>query len=270
LTERLRGSVNDAMDLHGGRAVFDGPANYLQSIYQMVPAAITVEGANILTRTNIAFALGALQLHPYLRREIDACQDVDENRGLAAFEQAFLDHISFSLSNFAGALLHNTTQGRFAVVPDKTSGTNEWYRQLWRASRNFALVADVTLMILGRRIRVAQKLTGRLADALSELFLLACVLKRHEDDGGLPGDLPFVAFAAQNGLHRFQAALRGVIDNFPLAWVRLLLRFAVFPLGLPYRPASDRLGHTIVGLALEPGETRDRLTRHIYVSGDPA
>jgi acyl-CoA dehydrogenase len=269
LTERLRGSVNDAMDLHGGRAVFDGPANYLQSMYQMVPAAITVEGANILTRTNIAFALGALQLHPYLRHEIDACQDADENRGLAAFEQAFLDHISFSLSNFAGALLHNTTHGRFAVVPDKTSGTNEWYRQLWRASRNFALVADVTLMILGRRMRVAQKLTGRLADALSELFLLACVLKRHEDDGGLPGDLPFVAFAAQNGLHRFQAALRGAIDNFPLAWVRILLRFAVFPLGLPYRPASDRLGHTIVGLALEPGETRDRLTRHIYVSGDP-
>jgi acyl-CoA dehydrogenase len=270
LTERLRDSVNDAMDLHAGRAVFDGPANYLQSMYQIVPAAIAIEGANIITRTHIAFALGALRSHPYLRREIEACREADEGRGLATFEKAFLDHISFSLSNLAGAFLHNVTGGRFAGVPDKASGSNEWYRQLGRASRNFALVADLALMILGHRIRTAQKLAGRLADALSELFLLACVLKRYEDDGELRGDLPFIAFVAQNGLYRFQEAMRGTIDNFPIAWTRILMRLAVFPLGLPYRPASDRLGHTIVRLASEPGEARDRLTRHIYISGDPS
>jgi acyl-CoA dehydrogenase len=124
-------------------------------------------------------------------------------------------------------------------------------------------------MILGHQLRTAQRLTGRLADALAELFLLACVLKRYEDDGELRGDLPFVAFAVQNGLDRFQDAILGSIDNCPIAWARILMRLTVFPLGLPYRPASDRLGRAIVGLALQPGETRDRLTRHIYVSGNP-
>jgi acyl-CoA dehydrogenase len=236
----------------------------------LVPAAITIEGANIVTRALIAFTQGALRAHPCLSKEINACQDENESRGLVAFEKAFLDHISFSLSNVLSALLHNLTGGPLSPVPDKTLGTARWYRQLWRASRNFALVADLTLVALGRRIRTKQKLTGRLADALSELFLLACVLKRYEDDGRHDGDRLLVAFAAQNGLHRFQEALRGTIENFPVGWLRLLMRTVVFPLGFPYRPAPDWLGHKIVGLASEPGEARDRLTRHIYVSDDPA
>jgi len=268
-TERLRRSVNDAMDLHGGRAIFDGPANYIQSTYQMVPAAITIEGANIVTRGLVTFTQGALRAHPYLGKEIKACQDENESRGLAAFEKAFLDHVSFSLSNVSSALLHNISAGRFATVPDKTSDTDRWYSQLWRASRNFALVADLTVVALARKIRTKQKLTGRLADALSELFLLACVLKRYEDDGRPGDDRQFVAFAMQNGLYRFQEAIRGTIENFPVAWLRLLMRVAVFPLGFPYRPAPDWLGQKIVGLASEPGETRDRLTRFLYVSNDP-
>jgi len=268
-TERLRRSVNDAMDLHGGRAIFDGPTNYIQSIYQMVPAAITIEGANIVTRGLITFTQGALRSHPYLWKEIKACQDENESHGLAAFEKAFLAHISFSLSNISSALLHNITGGRFCAVPDKRFDTNRWYRQLSRASRNFALVADLSVVALARKIRIKQKLTGRLADALSELFLLACVLKHYEDDGTLGDDRQFVAFAMQNGLHRFQEAIRGTIENFPIMWLRLLMRVAVFPLGFPYRPARDWLGQKIAGLASEPGETRDRLTRYIYVSDDP-
>jgi acyl-CoA dehydrogenase len=131
------------------------------------------------------------------------------------------------------------------------------------------LVADLSVVALARKIRIKQKLTGRLADALSELFLLACVLKRYEDDGRLGDDSQFVALAMQNGLHRFQEAIRGTIENFPIMWLRLLMRAAVFPLGFPYRPAPDWLGQTIVRLASEPGETRDRLTRYIYVSNDP-
>jgi acyl-CoA dehydrogenase len=268
-TERLRRSVNDAMDLHGGRAIFDGPANYIQSIYQMVPAAITIEGANIVTRGLIAFTQGAFRSHPYLWKEIKACQDDNERRGLAAFENAFLAHISFSLSNLSSALVHNITGGRFCAVPDQPFDADRWYRQLSRASRNFALVADLAVIALARKIRTKQKLTGRLADALSELFLLACVLKRYEDDGRPGDDSQFVAFAMQNGLHRFQEAIRGTIENFPIMWLRLLMRVAVFPLGFPYRPAPDRLGQKIARLASGPGETRDRLTRHIYVSNDP-
>jgi acyl-CoA dehydrogenase len=268
-TERLRRSVNDAMDLHAGRVVCDGPANYLQSAYQMIPAAIAVEGANIVTRVLITFTQAAMRSHPYLGRELEACQDEDSRRGLAAFEDALLGHISFSLANASGAFLHNMTGGRFAKAPKGVPEMAAWYRQLWRASHNFAFVADLTVVLLGGAgLRTRQKLTGRLADALSELYLLACILKRYEDDAAPADDRAIVAFAAQNCLHRLQEALRGTIDNFPIAWARQLMKAVVFPLGSPYRPAPDWLGHKIVSLVLQPGETRDRLTRYIYVSKD--
>jgi acyl-CoA dehydrogenase len=268
LTERLRQSVNDAMDLHAGRSVFDGPGNYLQSMYQMVPAAIAAEGANTVTRAVIVFSLGVLNSHPYFAREFAACRSEDEGRGLSVFETAFLAHISFFLSNLSAAFFHNLTGGRFCAAPDDSPGTATWYRQLVRASRSFAFIADLAMVTLGGRLRTRQKLTGRLADALSELFLIACVLKRYEDDGRIDDDRHFVAFAAQNGLHRFQEALRGAIDNFPSWWARILMKVVIFPLGLRYRPAPDRLGHRIVRLALEPGAARDGLTRHIYISKD--
>ncbi len=268
-TERMRRSVNDAMDLHGGRGICDGPSNYLQSAYQMVPVGITVEGANILTRSLITFAQGALRSHPYLYKEIQACQDEDSKRGLDAFEQAFLGHIAFSVSNTFGAFFHNVTGGLFGKVPGKAYGTAEVYRQLWRSSRNFAFVADLMVGLLGGGLKTRQKLTGRMSDALSELYLTACVLKRYEDDGKPANDRLIVAMCAQNGLYRFQEAMRGVIDNFPVAWARVLMRVVVFPFGPPYRPAGDYLGRQVARLVLEPGDVRDRLTRYIYVSKDP-
>ena len=268
-TERMRRSVNDAMDLHGGRGICDGPSNYLQSAYQMVPVGITVEGANILTRSLITFAQGALRSHPYLYAEIQACQNADGAKGLADFEKAFLGHIAFSVSNGFGAFFHNVTGGRFGKAPAQSYGTDEWYKQLWRASRSFAFVADLTVALLGGGLKTKQKITGRMADALSELYLLSCVLKRYEDDGKPANDRHFVELAARNGLYRFQEALGGTIDNFPVAWARGLMRVVVFPLGRRMKPASDRLGSTCVRLACEPGEVRDRLTRYIFVSKDP-
>jgi acyl-CoA dehydrogenase len=267
-TERMRRSLNDAMDLHGGKGVCDGPTNYLQAAYQMMPVAITVEGANILTRSLITFAQGALRSHPYLFKEIQACQDRDEEEGLEAFEGAFLDHVSFATSNVFGAFFHNVTFGFFARVPEKAYGTARWYRQLWRASRNFALVADLAVGVLGGGLKTRQKITGRLADALSELYLLCCVLKRWEDDGKPASDRDIVALCIRNGLFRFQEAIRGAIDNFPSLPVRWLMRAVVFPLGAHYKPAPDRLGHKCVEMVLAPGEVRDRLTRFIYVSED--
>ena len=268
-TERLRRSLNDAMDLHGGKAVCDGPSNYVQAAYQAMPVGITVEGANILTRSLITFAQGALRSHPYLYKEIQACQDVDEERGLLAFDKAFTGHVAFSLSNVFGAFFHNITFGYFGHVPEKAYGTAEWYRQLWRSSRNFALVADLTVAVLGGGLKTKQKITGRLADALSELYMLSCVLKRYEDDGKPANDRHIVAFAAQNALFHFQEALRGTIDNFPVAPVRWLMRAVMFPFGTHYKPAPDWLGHKCVELVLTPGEVRDRLTRFIYVSQNP-
>jgi acyl-CoA dehydrogenase len=265
-TEKMRQSVSDAMDIHGGRAICDGPSNYLQAAYQMVPVAITVEGANILTRTLITFAQGALRSHPYLYKEVQAVQNPDKSAGLADFEDALLGHAAYSVSNVAGALFHNLTFGGFGKTPLDAGSCARWYRQLWRQSRNFALVSDVAVATLGGGLKTRQMLTGRMADALSELYLVACVLKRFEDDGKPQADLPLVEFAARNGLYRFQTALSGAIDNFPNAVAGGLLSLLVFPLGKPYRAASDSLTRKVARIACEPGETRDRLTRDIFVS----
>lgn len=268
-TERLRQAVNDAMDLHGGRGICDGPSNYLQSAYQMVPVGITVEGANILTRSLITFAQGALRAHPYLFAEIQAAQSDDKVKGLDAFDKAFIGHVGFAVSNVFGALFHNLTGGLFGHLPSDATGTAQWYRQLSRSSRNFALVADLTVAMLGGGLKVKQKLTGRLSDALSELYFVACALKRFEDDGRPADDNAVVALVARNGLYRFEQALRGTIDNFPVAPARILMRWLVFPLGNHYKPAPDAIGHKVVRMAIEPGAFRDRMTRDIYVSKDP-
>ena len=268
-TERLRDSVNAAMDIHGGRGICDGPSNYLQAAYQMVPVGITVEGANILTRSLITFAQGALRAHPYLFKEIQAAQNKDEARGAADFEHLLLDHTAFTVSNLFGALFHNLTFGLFGTAPAGAGKLAPWYRQLWRASRSFAFVADLTVALLGGGLKTRQRITGRMADALSELYILSTVLKRWEDDGRIPADLPFVELSARNGLYRFQVALKGAIDNFPIMPARWLMRLAAFPLGARWRPASDRLAHKAVSLVMEPGEARDRLTREIFVSTDP-
>ncbi|MCU0953956.1 MAG: acyl-CoA dehydrogenase [Hyphomicrobium sp.] len=267
-TERLRRALNDAMDIHGGRAICDGPANYLQSAYAMAPVGITVEGANILTRTLITFAQGALRSHPYLILEIRSAQNPDETKGLDEFEPTFLNHIAHAVSNMANAFFHNITFGYFAPAPSAVPDLKTHYRQLSRAARNFAVVSDTTIAVLGGGLKTKQKICGRLADALSELYFASCILKRFEDDGRPTADRPIVDFTVANGLARFDEALRGAVTNFPSAPVRWLLRAVVFPLGRHYAPAPDKLGSTVAGLVLKPGEVRDRLTRHIFVSKD--
>ena len=267
-TDRMRQSVNDALDIHGGRGICDGPANYLQAAYQMVPVGITVEGANILTRSLIAFAQGALRSHPYLLAEIQALSDEDRERGIETFEALFDDHRAFLFSNAAGALFHNATFGVFAAAPVDAGEMKHWWKQLSRASRSFALVADVTVALLGGGLKVKQKITGRMADALAELYLLSAILKRYQDDGRQWADRRLVDYCARNCLARFDAAMRGVIDNFPARWAAWLIGPLVLPFGVR-RPASDKDAKVIVRQALEPGAFRDRLTRDIYMSDDP-
>ncbi len=268
-TERMRACVNDALDIHGGKGICDGPSNYIQGAYQMVPVGITVEGANILTRTLITFAQGALRSHPYLFTEIEALQDQDRQRGIELFARTFDDHVAFTVSNAAGALFYNLTFGVFASAPPNAGATRRWWRELARASRSFALVADLTVALLGGVLKVKQKITGRMADALSELYLLSAVLKRYDDDGRPKEDLKLVDYCAQNCLYRFDQALLGTLRNFPVRWAAWLMTPLVFPLGARRRPASDKDGKAIVRAALEPGAFRDRLTRDIFVSDDP-
>lgn len=269
-TERLRTAVNDAMDLHGGRGICDGPSNYLQSAYQMVPVGITVEGANILTRTLITFTQGALRAHPHLYDEIKAVQNEDRGAGFKAFDRTFMNHLGFAVSNVFSALFHNLSAGLFAKVPGNATETGRFYRQISREAQNFALVADMTVGLLGGGLKVKQKLTGRLADALSELYLMSCTLKRYEDDGRKTEDIAIVTLAIENGLYRFDHALRGAIENFPVGPARVLMRWLVYPFGTHHRPAHDWLGHKVVRQLLAPGDFRDRLTRDIYITKDPA
>jgi acyl-CoA dehydrogenase len=266
-TERMRQSVNDALDIHGGKGICDGPSNYLQGAYQMVPVGITVEGANILTRTLITFAQGALRSHPYLFTEIEALQDTNREQGLDKFEKTFDQHLAFTVSNVAGSLFHNVTFGKFAAEPPNAGDVSRWWRQLARASRSFALVADLTVVLLGGGLKMKQKITGRMTDALAELYLLSTILKRFEDDGRPTEDLAVVNYCARNCLHRFDLALRGTVDNFPVRWAAWFMGPLVLPFGVR-RPASDKDGKVIVRRALQPGAFRDRLTRDIFSPDD--
>lgn len=267
-TEWARQSVNDAMDIHAGRAVCDGPANYLQSAYQSMPVGITVEGANILTRTLITFAQGALRSHPFLFREVEAINKTDKEEGFEDFEPLLYGHLKFSLANVFGAFFHNLTLGAFAYAPHRAGNITKWYRALSRASRNFALMADLTVALLGGGLKIKQKISGRMADALSELYFISAILKRYEDDGQITGDLIFVDYAVQNSLHRFYRELDRVLQNYPSPVAGFLLRRLVFPLGRHHEPSKDRLGKAIVKKVLTEPDIRDRLTKGVYVNFD--
>ncbi|MBI4724278.1 MAG: acyl-CoA dehydrogenase, partial [Rhodomicrobium sp.] len=225
-TERMRRCLDAAFDIHGGKGICDGPSNYLQSAYQISPVSITVEVANILTRSLIVFAQGALRSHPYLFSEVQAAQDPDREAGFASFEKAFEGHVAFAVSNLFGSLFHNITFGLFAEAP-RNAPEPRYYQQLTRASSNFALMSDMCVVLLGGGLKVKQRTTGRMADALSELYFISCLLKRYEDDGALAMERPIFDYAVQKALHGFYAAMHEAIENFPIRGARPLLMFLV-------------------------------------------
>ncbi|WP_417309428.1 acyl-CoA dehydrogenase [Devosia sp.] len=267
-TEAMRDRINDAMDIHGGRAVQDGPSNYLFGGYATTPVAITVEGANILTRTLITFAQGALRAHPYLYKEIAAAQDPNRKAGIAAFDTAFCGHVSFMLRNILGSFLHAMSFGAFASTPTKDEMAH-WYRQLSRYSQSFALVGDWTVAFLGGDLKRKQNLSGRMADILSDLYLLSAVLKRYEDEGRIAEDRPLVDAIARDLIYSMEQSFAGVFANFPNVVLRYLMRFLVFPLGRHARPASDSSGYRLAKAIMQPGTFRDRMTAGTFVSMDP-
>ncbi len=266
-TERCRILINDAMDVHGGKGICLGPDNYLGRFYQQMPVAITVEGANILTRTLMIFGQGAIRSHPYVLKEIAAVHDEDHRRALHQFDAALFGHISFAMSNAARSLVFGLTNGRGIPVPPG-SETQRYYQQLTRFSAAFALSADVAMGVMGGSLKRCEKISGRLGDVLSQLYLCSATLKRFEDDGRPAEDLPLLDWAIQDALHKIQQAFDGVIQNFPNALVRGLLSVLIFPPGMRLSPPSDRLGHEIAALLMRPGAARDRLTAGIYLSTD--
>ena len=232
-----------------------------------MPIAITVEGANILTRTLMIFGQGAIRSHPYVLKEIAAAHDHDHRRALHQFDEALFGHISFALSNTVRSFLFGLSAGRGVGVPGG-SATRRYYQQLTRFSAAFALSADLSMAVLGGTLKRREKISARLGDVLSLMYLCSAALKRFEDDGRPDEDLPLLHWAMQDALYRIQQAFDGVMQNFPNALVRRLLRVLIFPAGKCIAPPSDHLGHEIATLLMQPGAARDRLTAGIYIPDD--
>jgi acyl-CoA dehydrogenase len=262
-TDRLRVVVNDAMDIHGGKAVQEGPLNYLGSLYRAVPIGITVEGANIVTRSLIQFGQGAIRSHPYLLREITALEDPDRARGLEQFDQAFWGHVGHSFANAFRAWGRAWTGGLFAPAPDAGDASG-FYKQLGRYASAFALAVDMALLIMGGGLKRQEMISARFGDVLSELYLLSAVLKRWQDEGRQQADLPLLAWCMESGFATIEARLDEIFANFPNRPVAWMLRFLLLPLGPRRRGPSDRLTDACAELLLAPSATRDRLTVDIF------
>jgi acyl-CoA dehydrogenase len=266
-TERGRIVINDAMDVHGGKGICLGPDNYLGRFYQQIPIGITVEGANILTRTLMIFGQGAIRSHPYVLKEVAAANDHDRQRALHQFDDALFGHITFALSNAARSLVFGLTGGRGIETPEGEE-THRYYQQLSRFSAAFALSTDVAMAVLGGSLKRREKISARLGDVLSHLYLCSAALKRFEDDGRPAEDLPLLNWAMQDALYKIQQAFDGMIKNFPNALMRQSLKVLIFPLGRCLSPPSDHIGHQIATLLMQPGVARDRLTAGIYIPDD--
>ena len=265
LTERGRRIVTDAMDVAGGKGICMGPSNFLGAAYMQVPVSITVEGANILTRSLIIFGQGAIRCHPYVLKEIAATRDEDHERASLAFDEALFGHIGFVLSNFARTFVLGVTGSHIAPCPDVAPETFRYYQQLTRFSAALAFLADVSMGVLGGALKRKEKLSARLGDVLSYMFLCSCVLKRYQDEGAHPADAPLMHWAIWDAMFKAQNALEGVISNFPNRIIAAIMWRTVFPLGRPYVVPSDRCGHEVARLLIEPSATRDRLTAGVYL-----
>ncbi|MGC2518850.1 MAG: acyl-CoA dehydrogenase [Burkholderiales bacterium] len=262
LTERGRAVVNDAMDIQGGKGICLGPNNFMGRAYQQLPIAITVEGANILTRSLIIFGQGAIRCHPYVLKEMNAARDGD----LAAFDAAMFGHMRHVMANTVRAGIMALTGSRFVSAPfGAAAETLRYYRHLTRFSAALALLADVSMLVLGGELKRKEKISARLGDALSLLYLASATLKRYEDEGRPQADLPLLHWSMQDALARTAAALHGVLANYPQRLIGALLRLLIFPLGRHFPPPSDDLGHQVARLLIAPSETRDRLTAGTYL-----
>jgi acyl-CoA dehydrogenase len=266
MTERARSSVNDAMDIVGGKGICLGPNNWIGRGYQMTPIAITVEGANILTRTLIIFGQGAIRCHPYVLREMRAAKEMQGAQASREFDEAFTSHIGHVISNGVRAWVHGITSSRLGQVPQNGAPeTKHYYRFASRMAAAFAFLADVSMLAMGGALKRKEKISGRLGDVLSMLYLVSATLKHYEDQGRNKEDIPLIRWVIRDLLYTAQNAIDGILSNFPVKSLATFLRFVIFPLGMSFRPPLDSRNHECAKIVLEPGATRDRLTAGTYM-----
>jgi acyl-CoA dehydrogenase len=267
-TELARKTANDAMDVHGGKGVMMGPNNYLGRGYMATPIAITVEGANILTRSLIIYGQGAIRCHPFVLREWQAAADEDRDRGLIEFDDALFGHIGYAISNLARSFFLALTHAKFSRVPLNTP-TRRYYQNINRYSAAFALASDFAMLTLGGNIKKRELLSARLGDIMSSMYLASCVLKHFEDQGRRATDLPLVEWSVRTLMYRAQESLHAFLLNFPNRPVAWFLRFFIFPRGRTYKTPADEIGRRLVELITTPGESRERLSQYAYTTLEP-
>ena len=267
-TEMGRLVANDAMDIQGGKGIMLGPKNYIGRGYQMVPVSITVEGANILTRSLIIFGQGAVRCHPWVLKEMNAAQDPDRERGFREFDAALFKHIGFTLSNAVRSFFGAVTLSRIVTAP-MGGPTKRFFEHINRFSASFAFATDVAMLSLGGYLKKKENLSARLGDVLSSMYLASMVLKHHENQGKPEADLPLVEYSCRLLLYQAQEQLHSFLRNFPVRWLAALMRLIIFPRGLTYSAPSDRLNPQIAELVMNPGEARERLCHYIYRTLEP-
>ena len=267
-TEMARSVGNDAMDVHGGKGICLGPKNYLGRGYQMAPVAITVEGANLLTRNLIIFGQGAIRCHPFVLKEMEAARDKDKRKGVKDFDAALFGHIGFTISNAVRSLVMALTLARFSRVP-QAGATERYFQHINRFSASFAFATDVAMLSLGGYLKKKESLSARLGDVLSCMYLSSMVLKHYHNQGAPEEDLPLVEWACRNLLYRAQEQLHSFLRNFPNRPLAAFMRVFIFPRGQTYHAPSDPLGQKVVDAVLHPTLVRDRVSHGIYRTVEP-
>lgn len=264
-TEMARRTVNDAMDIHGGKGICMGPKNYLAQGYIELPVSITVEGANILTRSMIIFGQGAVRCHPYVLKEMNAATNPDREAGLKIFDEAIFSHLGFIGSNKARAFVLGLTNGRLSRAPNNE--LKRFYQQFARFSAALAYMADVAMVFMGGELKRAEKLSARYGDLLSYLYIGSCVLKYFEEAKCPAEELPIVKWICQDLLYKMQMQLDGILSNFPNRIVARIIRHVIiFPLGKNITPPCDRLGEKVAKLLSEPTQFRERIAKDLYLT----
>ena len=264
-TEMAREVARDAMDIHGGKGVILGPMNYLGRGWQAAPISITVEGANIMTRSLMIFGQGAIRCHPWVLKEMQAALHPDPAVRLREFDANLFGHIGFAISNAVRSWVLGLTSARTGKAPGD-GYTRRYYRKLNRYSANLALVADTSMLLLGGKLKFKEKLSGRLGDVLSQLYISSAMLKRYEDEGRPAAEQPLLAYAFHDSAHKIELALSGALRNFPIRPVGWLLWLLVFPWGRRAQAPSDRLGHRAAALLMSPSDARDRLAEGVFLT----
>lgn len=263
-TERMRQSVNDAMDVHAGKAIIDGPSNYLGGLYRALPVGITVEGANIVTRNLIVFGQGAIRAHPYLMQELSALADPDQDAGMDAFDRVIWRHLGHSAKTTLRAMGHAWSGAMFAGTPKRAGRVAPFYRRVNRYSAAFSVLSEMTVLSLGGSLKRREMLSARLGDILAELYLLSAMLKRWQDEGCHEADLPLVKVCAFQGFSVIEKRIDDILQNYPSRWLAGLLRVLILPPFTRVRPPTDAALAQSAQILLEPSDSRMRLVGEVW------